>query len=127
MSATEAELAAQLLYPLHITQNTNALYNVKFLSSCFVGAVCGVLGLENFDGFGLFCASLLLSSAVIYGVQCRGHPEKYLQGGWWELVSPGQENVFSFILLWTLFYGEQFIVWSSSALAYHCSVRHCAW
>jgi ER membrane protein complex subunit 6 len=106
MSATEAELAAQLLYPLHITQNANALYNVKFLSSCFIGAVCGVLGLENFQGFGLFCVSILLSSAVIYGVQCRGRPEKYVQGGWWELVSPGQENVFSFILLWTLFYGE---------------------
>jgi hypothetical protein len=33
------------------------------------------------------------------------NPKKYFQGGLLEAVNPGQENTFSFILVWTLFYG----------------------
>lgn len=89
----------------NVVHNTNVIYNAKFLSSCFVGAVCGILGLENTRGFALFVFSTLLTSAALYAVACKGRPEKYVKGGLIELVNPGQENIFSFILAWTLFYG----------------------
>ena len=106
MSATAAspEAAAQLLFAPNVQYNSSRLYTVKFLSSCFAGAVAGVLGLTNASGFALFAFSMLLTSACLY-LKCRGRPGKYVQGGWTALVSPGQENVFSFVLVWTLFYG----------------------
>ncbi|OSC97955.1 hypothetical protein PYCCODRAFT_1048738 [Trametes coccinea BRFM310] len=106
MSATAAspEAAAQLLFPPNVQYNNARLYTVKFLSSCFAGAVAGVLGLENTLGFALFIFSTLFTAACLY-VKCRGRPAKFVPGGWWELVNPGQENIFSFVLVWTLFYG----------------------
>ncbi|KAI0751162.1 Rab5-interacting protein-domain-containing protein [Daedaleopsis nitida] len=106
MSATTStpEAAAQLLFPPNVQYNNSRLYTVKFLSSCFAGAVAGVLGLENTLGFALFIFSTLLTSSCLY-LKCKGRPSKYVPGGWWELVNPGQENIFSFVLVWTLFYG----------------------
>jgi len=106
MASIPAELKAQLIYPQNAQHNTLALSNLKFVTSCFVGAVSGVLGLENLYGFLLFVVSALLTSGIVYGVRFKGQKvERYVSGGWWELVNPGQENVFSFVLLWTLFYG----------------------
>ncbi|KAL6307044.1 hypothetical protein BKA93DRAFT_823517 [Sparassis latifolia] len=103
-SETTADYAAQLLFPPNVQYNVSRLYTIKFLSSCFTGAVAGLLGLENWRGFALLIASTILTSACIY-VKVRGKPQKYMAGGWWELVNPGQENVFSFVLMWTLFFG----------------------
>ncbi|KAI0071836.1 hypothetical protein K474DRAFT_1629950, partial [Panus rudis PR-1116 ss-1] len=96
--------AAQLRYPPNVQYNASKLYTVKFLSSCFAGAVAGILGLENWRGFALFLLSVLFTSACLY-IKAKGRPAKYFPGGLWELVNPGQENIFSFILVWTLFYG----------------------
>jgi hypothetical protein len=63
------------------------------------------LGLENWLGFALFLSSTLLTSACIYVINCQGKPSKFLQGGITELVNPGQDNAFTFVLVWTLFYG----------------------
>ncbi|KAH9939309.1 uncharacterized protein BXZ73DRAFT_99510 [Epithele typhae] len=106
MSAPNAspEAAAQLLFPPNVQYNHARLYNIKFLSSCFAGAVAGVLGFTNASGFALFAASTALTAACLY-VKCRGRPAKCVPGGVLELVSPGQENMFSFVLVWTLFYG----------------------
>ncbi|KAI0371454.1 hypothetical protein BV20DRAFT_175681 [Pilatotrama ljubarskyi] len=106
MSATAPtpEAAAQLLFPPNVQYNSSRVYTVKFLSSCFAGAAAGVLGLENSLGFALFILSTLFTSACLY-VKCNSRPAKYIPGGWWELVNPGQENIFSFVLVWTLFYG----------------------
>lgn len=113
----------QLIYPLHAQNNANTLANIKFLSSCFIGAVAGVLGLENQYGFALFAAASLITAALVYLVHVAGGAttpiplrngkknnadgaiRAFVRGGVWELVNPGQENVFSFVLLWTLFYG----------------------
>ncbi|KAI0650897.1 hypothetical protein C8Q79DRAFT_1007112 [Trametes meyenii] len=103
-TAPSAEAAAQLFFPPNVQYNNSRLYSVKFLSSCFAGAVAGVLGLENTVGFALFVISTLFTSACLY-LKCKSRPAKYVPGGWWELVNPGQENMFSFVLLWTLFYG----------------------
>jgi len=96
--------AAQLIYPPNV-QHNSSLTTVKFISSCFAGAVAGILGLENWLGFTLFLASTLLASLSIYIVNCHGKPSKYMEGGWSELINPGQDNIFSFVLAWTLFYG----------------------
>ncbi|TFK94904.1 hypothetical protein K466DRAFT_593198 [Polyporus arcularius HHB13444] len=111
-TAATPEAAAQLLFPPNVQYNNSRLYTVKFLSSCFAGAVAGVLGLENTLGFALFVFSTLLTSSCLY-LKCKGRPAKFVPGGWWELVNPGQENTFSFVLVWTLFYG-----WAADALAF---------
>ncbi|KIP10367.1 hypothetical protein PHLGIDRAFT_125575 [Phlebiopsis gigantea 11061_1 CR5-6] len=104
MSTAHPESAAQLLYPPNVQFNASRIYTIKFVSACFAGAVAGTLGLESWLGFGLFLLSTLLTSACLY-VKCKAKPAKYMAGGFWELVNPGQENMFSFLLLWTLFYG----------------------
>lgn len=103
MASTKDE-AIRLIYAPNV-QHNGALHTIKFLSSCFSGAAAGILGLENWQGFVLFFASLLLSAACMYVVNCKGRPAKYVPGGVRELVNPGQDNVFSFVLVWTLFFG----------------------
>lgn len=104
MSTTNPDTAAQLLYPPNVQFNASRIYTIKFISACFAGAAAGTLGLESWLGFGLFILSTLLTSACLY-VKCKAKPAKYMAGGLWELVNPGQENMFSFLLVWTLFYG----------------------
>jgi ER membrane protein complex subunit 6 len=103
--STSAEAAAQLIYPANVQANSS-LTDVKFISSCFAGAAAGILGLENWLGFALFLVSTLFTSACIYGINCHGKPGKYVHGGVWDMVNPGQDNAFTFVLVWTLFYGE---------------------
>jgi hypothetical protein len=103
-SGLPQDQSAQRLYPPSVQSNGSKIYTTKFISSCFAGAAAGILGLENWLGFALFLASTLLTSACLY-VQCNGKPSKYIPGGWTEMVNPGQENTFSFVLVWTLFYG----------------------
>lgn len=104
MSTTAADTAAQLLYPPNVQFNASRLYTIKFLSSCLGGAVAGTLGLQTWLGFALFLLSTLLTSGCLY-IKCKGKPDKFVPGGAWELINPGQENMFSFLLVWTLFYG----------------------
>jgi len=102
--ATSAETAAQLIYGPNVVANSS-INTVKFLSACFAGAAAGILGLQNTTGFILFLCSTLLTGAVTYAVNCKGRPKQYFQGGALELVNPGQDNAFTFVLVWTLFYG----------------------
>ncbi|KAK0443925.1 uncharacterized protein EV420DRAFT_1622834 [Desarmillaria tabescens] len=104
--ATSAEAAAQLIYGPNVQANTS-LVTIKFLSSCFAGAVAGILGLENWVGFALFLVSTLFTSFCIHTINCRGNPAKYMPQGVADLVNPGQDNAFTFVLVWTLFYGFQ--------------------
>lgn len=97
----------QLYYPPHVLANQSRIYSTKFLTSCFAGAAAGILGLENFRGFAVFVLATLFSSVLLRS-RCKGLPKKYVPGGWIELVNPGQENLFSFLLVWTLFYGLSF-------------------
>ena len=105
MSTTEADLAAQLVYPPHAARNAASLYNIKFLSAAFVGAIAGVLGLENWQGFTLYALSILFTTTLVYAVRCKGDLKKHFHGSLWDLANPGQDNMFSFVLSWTLFYG----------------------
>jgi hypothetical protein len=103
MSATPDE--QQRLFAPHVVFNNSSIYNVKFISSCFSGAVAGILGLENWLGFIFFIVTTLFTSVVLHFFNLKTNPRKYFQGDFIEAVNPGQENTFSFILVWTLFYG----------------------
>ncbi|ETW83545.1 hypothetical protein HETIRDRAFT_102262 [Heterobasidion irregulare TC 32-1] len=103
--STAADATAQRIYGPHLVHNMTVINNIKFISSCFAGAVAGVLGLENWLGFALFLVSTLFSSVCMYGVNFKTYPNRYMHGGLLAAFNPGQENVFSFILMWTLFYG----------------------
>lgn len=121
--ATTTDNAAQLIFAPNVLHN-QALTSVKFLSSCFAGAVAGILGLENWLGFALFIASIVSTSFIIYAINCRGKPAKYLPGGLGELVNPGQDNIFTFILVWTLFYGAHFRLFRRSTRIYATLTRY---
>ncbi|KAJ7581554.1 hypothetical protein C8J56DRAFT_1057531 [Mycena floridula] len=116
----------QLIYQPNVQAN-QSLVTIKFFSACFAGAAAGILGLENLLGFGLFLVSTLWTSACIYIINCRVQPSvqssdptaarlapllskrlppsAFMVGGWSELLSPGGDNAFTFVLVWTLFYG----------------------
>jgi hypothetical protein len=103
--ATPADAQQQQLIFAPNVQANVSLVTIKFYSSAFAGAAAGILGLENWLGFALFAVSTLLTSACIYTVNCGGRPAKYMPGGVMELVNPGTDNAFTFVLVWTLFYG----------------------
>ena len=105
MATSIEDKTAQLVYPPNVLSNSS-IANTKFLSACFSGAAAGILGLTHWTGFILFTVSTVLTATVICFANCKGKPGKYFQGGLLELVNPGQDNAFTFILVWTLFYGE---------------------
>lgn len=103
---TSDDRTSQLTFAPNLLENAS-IANTKFISACFAGAAAGILGLENWAGFVLFSASTLVASAMIYTVRCKGRrPGRYFRGGAMELISPGKDNAFTFVLVWTLFYGE---------------------
>lgn len=108
-------------------QHNSALSVVKFYSSCFAGAVAGILGLQNWLGFALFMVSTLFTSSCIYFINCRGKPVNYIPGGLTELVNPGQDNMFTFVLVWTLFYGELSSFMQPIDLPLKHVDRDCSW
>ncbi|KAF9046992.1 hypothetical protein BDP27DRAFT_1346280 [Rhodocollybia butyracea] len=128
MSDPSSSAAAQLLYAPNVQHNTLTLTSIKFISSCFAGCVAGILGLTNLAGFGLFLISMLWAAFCVYVVCCKGKPGKYMPSaigasvvaagtgkgnksgngngtGLMELLNPGTDNAFTFVLVWTLFYG----------------------
>jgi len=106
MATPTEDRASQLIFIPNVIENSS-ITNTKFFSACFAGAAAGILGMENWTGFVLFFVSTLFTSALIYGVSCRGRPRKYFQGGLMELMNPGQDTAFTFVLVWTLFYGKK--------------------
>ena len=105
MAANAALNDQQRFYAPHLQSNALALANVKFFSACFAGAAAGVLGLENWAGFSLFAVAITLTTATLSLVNYKGNPSRYVKSGVFEIANPGQENLASFILAWTLLYG----------------------
>jgi hypothetical protein len=104
MATPSEAIAAQRIYAPNVLANSS-ISTTKFVSACFAGAAAGILGLQNWTGFVLFLVSTILTAGVVHAVNCKGNPGKYFQGGLLELVNPGQDNAFTFVLVWTLFYG----------------------
>lgn len=121
-TSASAQQAAQLLYAPNVQHNTLTLTSIKFVSSAFAGAAAGILGLTNLAGFGLFSLAMLWAAFCVYVVCCKGKPGKYMPSaivtagkgnrngtGLMELLNPGTDNAFTFVLVWTLFYGVYLI------------------
>jgi len=99
---------ASLIYGPHLQTNLSTVFSIKFFISIFAGATAGVLGLTNLAGFLLFALSTLLCACLVVVLKCGGSPAKYVgdgSSGILHLLSPGMDNIFGFILSWTLFYG----------------------
>lgn len=113
--ATQAPAAAtpdakvQLIYPPNVQANST-VNTVKFITASLAGAVAGILGLQHIKGFALFGASTLLTAFCLFAINCRGSPARYVPGGLPALVNPGKDNAFTFVLVWTLFYGTPYVV-----------------
>ncbi|KAH6914576.1 hypothetical protein BKA70DRAFT_1093326, partial [Coprinopsis sp. MPI-PUGE-AT-0042] len=88
-----------------LLHNTSS-QNIKFLSSCFVGAAASILGFTNLlrSTWLLLCS--LLMSVMVTMVICRGRPKKYLMGGLSERANPGQNSASTLSMLWKLFHAE---------------------
>lgn len=118
--SSSAQQSVQLLYAPNVQHNILTLTSIKFISAVFAGSVAAILGLTNFAGFGLFALAMLWAALCIYAVCCKGKPGRYMASavtakgvngggsGMIELLNPGSDNAFTFVLVWTLFYGEQF-------------------
>ncbi|KAJ3711126.1 hypothetical protein DFJ43DRAFT_114880 [Lentinula guzmanii] len=117
--SSSGQQSAQLLYAPNVQHNNLTLTSIRFISAVFAGAVAGILGLTNFAGFGLFAVAMFWSAFCVYVVCCKGKPGKYMTSavtaktsngssgsGIMELLNPGSDNAFTFVLVWTLFYGE---------------------
>ncbi|THU97279.1 hypothetical protein K435DRAFT_778153 [Dendrothele bispora CBS 962.96] len=104
-SSPSADAKAQLIFAPNAAHNTLSLTTIKFFSACFAGAVAGILGLQNLSGFALFVFSTAFTSFTIWSINCGAKPVKYVPGGWKSMVNPGTDNAFTFVLVWTLFYG----------------------
>ncbi|KAJ7659955.1 hypothetical protein B0H17DRAFT_1212759 [Mycena rosella] len=84
--STSAEAAAQLIYaPIRWNPRSTKLVRLRAVRR--VDTLYGV---------------------CIQTINCRGHPAKFVPGGWTGLLNPGQDNTSTFILVWTLFYGVLF-------------------
>ncbi len=106
------EKAAQIYGP-HLQSNLSTLFTIKFLVSIFSGATAGVLGLTNLYGFLLFATSTFFCAVLVAFINCGGFPSRFVgdgkgmsvKGAVTALLTPGMDNVWGFILTWTLFYG----------------------
>lgn len=100
-----AALETAHFYGPNIAHNKGVLANIFFATACLSGFVSGILGLQNVQGFILFGVATLLNSVLIGGVKMEKGVRRYVMGGWTELLLPAQDNLFSFVLVWTLVYG----------------------
>ncbi|KAL1666552.1 hypothetical protein GGF50DRAFT_113118 [Schizophyllum commune] len=103
-AAATPDAKVQLIYPPNVQVNST-VNTVKFITASLAGAVAGILGLQHIKGFALFGASTLLTAFCLFAINCRGSPARYVLGGLPALVNPGKDNAFTFVLVWTLFYG----------------------
>ncbi|GAA5919598.1 hypothetical protein JCM1841_001070 [Sporobolomyces salmonicolor] len=119
------------IYLQNLQHNNRALYYVKssgFLvcpsracspahpppslvaaTACIAGATAGLLGLTNLVGFAFFFLTALLVGGAFATVNCAGKPARYFVTAREPLVSGLLENLFSYVLFWTLFYSLVYI------------------
>ncbi|CAD6885178.1 unnamed protein product [Tilletia controversa] len=102
------------IYPENLAYNAKQIYFLRSTALSLAGASAGVLGLRNLSGFYFFAVTLLLTNLVLLAYNARAQPSKYVphlgtiatQPGVVGLaVQGGQENLFSYVLWWTFWYG----------------------
>ncbi|KAM0752675.1 hypothetical protein T439DRAFT_323289 [Meredithblackwellia eburnea MCA 4105] len=96
---------SQLHFTPNVLQNTQSLSYVKSTTASLSGALAGILGLTNLNGF-IFYLITSLSVGVTFALaNAGGRSGRYFVGGVREVVGGGVlDNLFGFVLFWTLFY-----------------------
>jgi hypothetical protein len=69
------------LHPPSTQHNVLVLANLATLSSCFSGALAGVLGLKNVQGFILYAVASMLNAGMISVIKCRSPSTGSKTGG----------------------------------------------
>ncbi|KAL9931185.1 hypothetical protein V8E36_009952 [Tilletia maclaganii] len=102
------------IYPENLAYNAKQIYFLRSTALSLAGASAGVLGLRNLSGFYFFGLTLLLTNALLLVYNARSQPRKYIPHMGPEASRPGlvglalqggQENLFSFVLWWTFWFG----------------------
>ncbi|KAK0528449.1 hypothetical protein OC834_003386 [Tilletia horrida] len=102
------------IYPENLAYNAKQIYFLRSTALSLAGASAGVLGLRNLSGFYFFALTLLLTNALLLAYNARAQPKRYIPHLGPEDARPGvvglalqggQENLFSYVLWWTFWYG----------------------
>ena len=112
--------AGQPVYLPNLVTNNQALYHVKSSKSllfspkrcrtltparaaaaCVAGALAGLLGLTNLNGFALYFAVSFGIGALYTLVNCKANPSRYFLKPSEPVLSGTVGNCFPFILFWT--------------------------
>ncbi|TKA56900.1 hypothetical protein B0A53_01301 [Rhodotorula sp. CCFEE 5036] len=78
-------------------------------AACVAGALAGLLGLTNLNGFALYFAVSFGIGALYTLVNCKANPSRYFLKPSEPILSGTVGNCFPFILFWTLFYSLVYI------------------
>ncbi|GAA6022900.1 hypothetical protein JCM11491_006621 [Sporobolomyces phaffii] len=100
---------AQPVYVPNLQHNNKALYYVKSTTACIAGATAGLLGLTNTLGFLFFFVTALATGIAFAACNCHARPANYFLSARDPVVSGLAENLFSYVLFWTLFYSLVYI------------------
>ena len=83
--------------------NARGVGTVRSASAIAAGCVAGVLGLTGLSGFGVYLASHLLGTVLLW-VWCAGDVKAHMSHPRQLLLAELTSGVSSFILFWTLLY-----------------------
>lgn len=94
------------IYTDNQQKNNRELFVIRSTLSLFLGGVAGVLGLINLSGLIFFLVLGPLLPLLLITLKTRSLNYKaYFQGGLSEIIIPTSDNLFSYILAWTMAYG----------------------
>ncbi|GAA6064653.1 hypothetical protein JCM10212_005239 [Sporobolomyces blumeae] len=96
------------VYPLNLAHNARSLYYVKSTTACLAGTVAGILGLTNYVGFAWFFLTALASGAL-FALAKQPKRVDYFTSPTEPWIGGILENLFSYVLFWTLFYSLVYI------------------
>ncbi|GAA5843905.1 hypothetical protein JCM3766R1_005961, partial [Sporobolomyces carnicolor] len=78
-------------------------------TACLAGATAGILGLTNTVGFLFFFVTALSTGIAFATFNCQAKPSKFYLTSREPILSGLAENLFSYVLFWTLFYSLVYI------------------
>ncbi|GAA5925557.1 Emc6p [Sporobolomyces koalae] len=101
--------AGQPVYAPNLQHNNKALYYVKSTTACIAGATAGLLGLTNTIGFVFFFVTAFATGLLFALFNCHSQPSKFFLTAREPILGGVLENLFSYVLFWTLFYSLVYI------------------
>ncbi|KAA8493954.1 hypothetical protein FVE85_3929 [Porphyridium purpureum] len=84
--------------------NLRSIHTLRSHASIYGGVICGLLGLQSWQGLLFYVLSALLQALAIYICLCRARPSTYLLSPTRSLLFYGvadRDILLSFLLFWT--------------------------